>query len=209
MDIADLLVRTVLLLLLCGAGAFSLIYIYRVLRALHISVTWVTWIGGSLLIALSALVCLAVVAPALLPHFFDQQGKSLAGYVAFFIGVDAAGLWISRQWFLRIKRRPRPQLIQRSRTVLMFLRKHHLFFGWIVAAGAMAHTVFYLPILASISSFEEITGFLAIGILALMVLLGLWLWFVSTVRKKRMPVIIHTIHSALTIAFFVVLLLHI
>jgi hypothetical protein len=69
--------------------------------------------------------------------------------------------------------------------------------------------VFFFPALRRISVYEEITGFAAIGILALMVLLGLWLWFITAVRKQRIPRAVRAVHSALAIAFFLVLFLHI
>lgn len=91
----------------------------------------------------------------------------------------------------------------------MFLRKHHIFFGWIIGAGSIAHMAIFLPILTRISVYETITGFIAIGILGLMVLLGAWLWIQTALYKRRMPKIVHTVHSSLTIAFFLVLFLHI
>ncbi len=96
-----------------------------------------------------------------------------------------------------------------KKNVLLFLRKHHQFFGWIVVAGAVGHMVFFFPILSTISVYEEVTGFIAIGILALSVILGMWLWIESSWRKRRMPKAVHTLHAALTIAFFLVLFLHI
>jgi len=69
--------------------------------------------------------------------------------------------------------------------------------------------VFFFPILSRMSGYEEITGFIAIGILALSVILGVWLWIESSWRKRRTPKAVHTLHSALSIAFFVVLFLHI
>jgi len=98
--------------------------------------------------------------------------------------------------------------VKGARTILLFVRKHHTFFGWVVTLTALGHMVAYLPVLSGVQQYEVITGFIALGILALSVLLGMWIWFQVTVRKQRMPQTVHTIHAILAIAFFVVLLLH-
>jgi hypothetical protein len=200
--------RSVLLLIFCGVDFCFLLGAYGALRALHISVNWVTWIGGSFIIALSAMVCLMMLIPDSVLHL-SNPGSKVTGIFAFLIAVFAASQWITRQWYVQVKKSAGKWVIQFLKNVLMFLRKHHQFFGWIVAAGAVGHTVFFLPILSHISIYEEITGFAAIGILALMVLLGLWLWIETALRKQRMPKVVHTVHSALTIAFFILLFLHI
>jgi hypothetical protein len=125
------------------------------------------------------------------------------------VAVYAASQWATRQWYRRVKKDASQWLKQASKNVLMFLRKHHQFFGWIVGAGSLAHMIFFFPIMTRISLYEEITGFIAIGILVLIALLGVWLWIESSLRKRRMPKAVHTIHSALTIAFFIMLFLHI
>jgi mannose/fructose/N-acetylgalactosamine-specific phosphotransferase system component IID len=203
-----MLMRSVLLLILCGIDFAFLLGGYSVLRILHISVNWVTWIIGSFIIELSLAVCVAILIPALVPTGIGRAGN-LVGALSFFIAVYAASQWMIRHWYLNIKRRAGKWLVQASKNLLMFLRKHHQFFGWIVLAGAVGHMVFFFPILSRMSGYEEMTGFLAIGILALLVILGIWLWIESSWRKRRTPKVVHTLHSTLTIAFFVALLLHI
>lgn len=203
-----MLMRSVLLLILCGIDFAFLLGGYSVLRILHISVNWVTWIIGSFIIELSLAVCVAILIPALVPTGIGRAGN-LVGALSFFIAVYAASQWMIRQWYLNIKRRAGKWLVQASKNLLMFLRKHHQFFGWIVLAGAVGHMVFFFPILSRMSGYEEMTGFIAIGILALSVILGVWLWIESSWRKQRTPKVVHTLHSALTIAFFVALFLHI
>lgn len=204
----SLITRSVLLLILCGFDFCFLLTSYGILRALRISVNWITWIAGSLILAASVAMCVAIALPNLFPAPL-KAGGNLLGALAFFIAVYAASQWITRQWYLRIKKNSGQWLKQASRNVLMFVRKHHIFFGWIVGAGSVAHMIFFLPILQRISFYEEVTGFIAIGILALIVLLGAWLWIETSLRRRRMPEVVHTIHAALTIAFFVVLFLHI
>jgi hypothetical protein len=206
--IDTMLMRSVLLLILCGIDFAFLLGGYSILRILHISVNWVTWIIGSFIIELSLAVCVAILIPTLVPMGIGRAGN-LVGVLSFFIAVYAASQWIIRQWYLNIKRQSRKWLVQASKNLLMFLRKHHQFFGWIVLAGAVGHMVFFFPILSRMSGYEEVTGFIAIGILALLVILGVWLWIESSWRKQRTPKVVHTLHSALTIAFFIALFLHI
>lgn len=206
--IESILTKAVLFLILSGFDLCFLLTSYSVLRVLRISVNWITWIAGSLLIAVGLAACLAIARPDLLPPLFKRLGNPM-GAIAVFVAVYAASQWLMRQWFLLVKKDARQWLKTSSKNVLMFLRKHHVFFGWIVGVGSLAHMVFYLPVLVRISLYEEITGFVAIGILTLIALLGLWLWIETSLRKRRMPHIVHTIHAALTIAFFVVLFLHI
>ncbi len=203
-----ILARSVLLLILCGFDLCFLLTSYGILRALRISVNWTTWIAGSLIITASAAVCVTIALPGLLPTQL-RGGANLLGALAFFVAVYAASQWVARQWFLRTKKQAGQWLKQASKEVLMFLRKHHIFFGWVIGAGSLAHMIFFFPILARASFYEEVTGFIAIGILALIALLGAWLWIESALRKKRMPKAVQTLHSLLTIAFFVALFLHI
>lgn len=207
LPISRILAKSILFLILGGFNLGFLLASYGILRALRISVNWITWIVGSLIIIISGAMCLAIMRPGLLPSQFRTIGNPI-GAVACMVAVYAASQWIGRQWFLRMKG-ARQWLKQFSKNVLMFLREHHMFFGWVVGAGAIAHMVFFLPSLVRISLYEEITGFIAIGILALIALLGLWLWIETSLRKQRMPRMMHTIHSILAIAFFVVLFLHI
>ena len=207
MRIETILMTSVLLLVLCGISFGVLLALYRLLRLVHISVDWVTWVLGGLILVLCVIFCLSGLVPGIVPDWLSK-GNSLTGVLAFFIAAYAASQWIARQWYVRMKQRTSKWLVQGARKVLLFLRKHHQFFGCIVAAGVVAHMVFFLPFLARISVYEEVTGFLAMGILALVVVLGAWLWFVSTVRKKNMSRVIHTIHAGLTVAFFAVLFLH-
>ena len=200
-----IIVRSILLLILCGINFGFFLVGYSVLRYLRISVNWVTWIIGSGIIALSLGVCLAIFLPGLANFHF---AGNLVGLLSLLVAVYAASQWVTRQWFVKMKRRAEKWLVQASKQVLMFLRKQHVFFGWIVVAGAVGHMVFFFPTLSNINTYEEITGFIAIGILALMVILGSWLWLQTSWRKQRMPKTIHTLHSALTIAFFLTLFLH-
>lgn len=200
--------RSALLPLLCVVDFCVLLGGYTVLQLLHIPVDWVTRVVGGFIIAVSVAVCLGIVLPGLLPRQLHNSGN-MVGFFSFFVAVYAVNQWTLRRWYVWVKKRAGVWVGQSSKHVLQFLRKHHLFFGWVVASGAIGHLVFFVPALSRISLYEEITGFLAMGILGLMILLGLWLWVETAVRRRRMPAVVHTIHAALSIAFFLVLFLHI
>lgn len=185
---------------------FLLIGGYSVLRGLRISADWVTWISGTLLMAASVVLCISFLRAN---HVGGTSGFSnLLGLVSFLIAIYSASQWILRQWYVRIKKHTTSLLVKGSRNILLFLRKHHIFFGWVVTLTAIGHMVYYLPVLSGIRQYEVISGFITLGILALSMLLGMWIWLHVTVRKQRMPQRVHMIHSALAIAFFVTLLVH-
>jgi hypothetical protein len=206
--IEPVLAKSILFLILGGFDFGFLVTSYGILRVLRISVNWITWLIGSVIMLAGLAFCLSMLQPGLFPERIRSLGNPM-GAVAFLVAVYTASQWITRQWYIRIKKDAGQWLKNASKNVLMFLRKHHVFFGWIVAVGSLAHLAFFLPALKHISLYEEVTGFIAVGILALMVVLGLWLWIESTLRRRRMPRLVHTVHSILTIAFFVVLFLHI
>src|SRR5438105_5608513 len=122
---------------------------YGVLRLLRISVNWVTWVTGTLLIAASVLFCLSVLLPN---HFLGETHASgnLLGLVSFLVAVHSASQWTARQWYVRVRKSTASLLVGGSRNFLLFLRRHHVFLGWVVALTAISHTVDYLPILANI-----------------------------------------------------------
>lgn len=200
--------RAALLLILCLIDFCLLLGGYTALRLLRLPVDRVTRVIGSGIVILSATVCLGIVLPGLLPRQFNKAGNAV-GFFSFFVAVYAVNQWTLRHWYVQVKKQVGPWLMQSSKQILLFLRRHHLFFGWVVAAGATGHLVFFVPILARISLYEEITGFLAFGILVLIILLGLWLWIETAVRRRRVPTFVRTIHAALSVAFFLILFLHI
>ena len=101
--IEPILAKSVLFLILSGFDICFLLSSYGILRALRISVNWITWIAGSMIITIGLGVCLAIARPGLLPSPFRALGNPM-GAIAFFVAVYAACQWITRQWFLRIKK---------------------------------------------------------------------------------------------------------
>lgn len=179
---------------------------YGLLRAIRVSVNWITWVIGTMIIAASVVLCVSAVAPQLLT--VNRGVGNFLGALSFLIAIYAALQWVARKWFVFIKTHTVAFIVKATRNFLMFLRKQHIFFGCLVAIAAIAHMAVYIPVLAN-GGYEIITGFVAIGILAIIAILGAWMWVVTTVKKQRMPRTIHTIHSALTIAFLVALAAHI
>lgn len=200
--------RSVLLLILCGIGFCLLLAGYGLLRLLRLPVNQFARVIGGAIIALSLGICLSMALSAQTARW-PGGGSKIVGALSFLVAVYAASQWTMRRWYVWIKQQAGAWVVRSTRDFLVFLRTQHLFFGWVVAAGALGHMVFFFPALAHTSVYEEVTGFVALGILALMVLLGLWLWFVSVVRKQRIPGVVRSVHAILAIAFFLALFLHI
>jgi hypothetical protein len=202
-----ILTRLLIMPILIGIDLVLFTGGYGLLRAIRVSVHWITWIIGTMIIAASIALCASVAAPQLLT--VNRGVGNFLGALSFGIAIYAAMQWAARKWFVFIKSRTVAFIVRATRNFLMFLRKQHIFFGWLVAIAAIAHMAVYLPVLADTGGYEIITGFVAIGILAIIALLGTWMWIVTTLKKQRMPRTIHTVHSALTIAFLVALAAHI
>ncbi len=194
---------TPILFVLATVDFFVLLGSYGVLRVLHISVNWTTWVIGALIIVVSGLTCVSIIAPQQLSAF---NVGSLLGIFAFLIAVDAAAQWTMRQWYVFIKKRTLPFVVTSSRSMLLFLRKHHQFFGWLVLITATAHAVSYLPRLTTISQTELITGLIAWAILAYLIGFGIWIEYV--VHKRPSFKKARLIHIITSIVFFVLLLTH-
>ncbi len=203
----SLLARSSVYTILATIDFFMLLGSYGFLRLIRISANWVTWIIGSLIILASTLLCLSLLLPQQQQLAPFRGTGNLLGALSFLVAVYTAAQWITRQWYVLIKKRTKSVIVTGSKYVLLFLRKHHQFFGWVITCAALAHMVFFLPVLNQVREYEVVTGFVALGILAISVVLGCWLWLLARM-KKRAPKSIHSIHATLTIAFFVALFMH-
>jgi len=202
-----LLNRTILSCILIAIDSVFFLAGYSTLRVLRISVNWVVWVLGYMIIVASVALCYSISTPTY--SFRDIGFGNLLGAFSFLITMYAASQWISRHWYVFIKKRTLPFIVQQSRNFFLFVRKHHTFFGWIVAIAAVAHMAVFLPFLSEVRGYEIVTGFIAMGILTLSVLLGVWIWFVTRIRKLRTPKLAYTAHSVLTVAFLLALVAHI
>lgn len=201
----DLLTRSITILLLSVIDFFGLLGSYGLLRLLHISANWVTWIIGTSLIVVSTFYCLALLAPIGVPP--DVGTSNLLGFVAFLIAIDSWSQWVTRRWYLLLKKLPLSWVTMRVRETFLFLRKHHQFLGWLVVITAVAHVAYFLPILANVSRYEVITGFVALAFLALGTGLG-W-WIELAVRRKQASQRLRLLHFLVAIAFVLAFLVHV
>jgi hypothetical protein len=198
--------RIILSCILISLDSIFFIGGYGILRLVHISADWVTWIIGFVLIVASLAIGYAWITVDLTSR--DRLFSNLFGVLSFGIAVYAAGQWIVRHWYLFAKKWRGSFLARQSRAFLIFIRKQHIFFGWLVAVGAVAHMIVFLPQINQERGYEIVTGFIAIGILALSVLLGLWTWYIRSVRKQKISPWIFNLHSLLSIAFLLAVAIH-
>ena len=145
---------------------------------------------------------------SMLATIFPGRTGTLLGALAVPIALYAACSWVVRQGYVLSKRRVWKRLSAHLRSLFLFVREHHQFFGIVVIVAALAHMMQYLPVLSHSDTYEIITGFVAIGVLGLMVILGLWVW-IATLKKNVPPRIIRNTHAALTIIFLGALMLHV
>ena len=204
-NVHDLLTRSILVLVLSTIDFFSLLGSYGLLRLLHISANWVTWIIGTGLIVVSTFYCLSLLTPIGVPP--DVGTSNLLGFVAFLIAIDSWSQWVTRRGYLVLKKLPLSWVTIRVREAFLFLRKHHQFLGWLVVITALAHVAYFLPILFDVSRYEVITGFVALGFLALGTGLG-W-WIELAVRRKRASQRLRLLHFLVAIAFVLAFIVHV
>jgi hypothetical protein len=197
--------RSILVMVLSTIDFFCLIGSYGLLRLLRISVNWITWIIGTFLIVVSVLFCLSIVAPVGVSA--DVGTSNLLGAIAFLIAIYSWSQWIMMRSYLFIKRGTLPRLTERARNAFLFLRKHHQFLGWLVVITAVAHALYFLPILARVSLYEVVTGFIALALLALGAGLGWWIELV--VRRKRASQRLRLLHFLVAIVFVLAFIMHV
>ena len=200
-----LLVRSVMVLILSAIDFFCLLGSYGLLRLLHISANWVTWIIGTGLIVVSTFFCLSLLAPIGVSP--DAGTSNLLGFVAFLIAIDSWSQWMTRRGYLLLKKLKFSWLTAGVREAFLFLRKHHQFLGWLVVITAVAHVAYFLPILANVSLYEVITGFVALAFLA--VGTGLGWWIEQAVRRKRASQRLRFLHFLVAIAFVLAFIVHV
>jgi len=200
------LMRSEALVILGCFDVLGLLVGYATLRACHVSVRWATWGVGLFIGGISVLACVGLLLHAQTGAVADVGLSNLLGYVSFLVAIYAATLWLTRHWYLLIKRQTLRWLARQSRHMLRYLRDHHRFFGWLVLLTATAHTVLLLPIVAHLSSYEVITGIVALALLAALTALGEWIEY--RVRHKRLAPHARLWHSLLTIVFLVAFAFH-
>lgn len=192
---------------------------YGILRLLHISIRWMTWIGAALLFVLSGWFSIVVLWQSQSQFQFQKMLQPLAeqsdalGFGAFLILVYALSQWMMRGWYLLVKQRARSLLIRISRAILLILRQHHQLFGWLVLATATAHMLYFIPLLIwqphqTPQMLQTILiGALSWGVLLCLVCLGLWVE--RTIKAKHISKKVRMLHFITALVFTVLVVLHI
>jgi hypothetical protein len=204
-SVNGLFIRFVVLVVLSVIDYVCLLGSYSLLRLFRISVRWVTWLIGISLIIVSIFFGLSLVAPVGVAP--DIGTSNLLGFIAFLIAIDSWAQWITRRGYLALKNLKLQWAAKRVRGAFLFLREHHQFLGWLVVITALAHVVYFLPILARVSLYEVVTGFVALALLALGTGLG-W-WIELAVRKKRASQKLRLFHLLVAIAFMLAFIVHV
>ncbi len=206
MQLITRLVGILILFVVLGTIDFSFLLLsYGVLRLLRISVNWVTWLVGALIILASGYTCLLVFFPS--TNIRDAGLSNVMGAFSFLIAVHSGSQWTTRRWYLVVKKGTAFWMTKATREVLLFLRKHHQFLGWLVLITAEAHTFYFLQYISRSPSFKIITGFIALALLLIIAILGLWIDYRK--RKKRVTQKARRVHALLTIALFAAFVVHV
>ena len=195
--------RTVELSILGAIDFFCLLVCYGCLKLARVPIGWVTVSIGLLIGGASVWLCGAALAAV---TGADRGSSNAIGAVAFLIAVFALSQWITRQWYLVVKRTAIRPLARGSRGILMYLRDHHMFFGWLVLLTATAHAVILIPFWSHLSQYEVVTGFVALAVLAALTALGQWIEL--RVRRKLLAPNLRLLHTVLALAFFAAFALH-
>ncbi len=184
-------------LIFAAFSLFAILVSYAGLRAVHISVNWATWVVGTLIIAISAYACIVQ----------QVNYANLFGVLAFPIAIYSSSQWISRHWYVYIKKHTKTFIAEQSRKLYLFFRQHHQFLGWLVLVTALAHTILFIPDLSRIGAARLVSGIVALAILFFSIGLGIWIEYF--VRHKPVRKRICWLHSLTAIGFFIAFVVHV
>lgn len=180
-----------------------LVMTYRFLKLIRIPVGWATVSIGLLIGGASVWLCGAALAEV---TGADRGSSNLIGALSFLIAVFALSQWTTRQWYLVVKWAAIRPVAKATRGMLLYLRDHHMFFGWLVLLTATAHAVILIPFWSHLSQYEVVTGFVALAVLALLTALGQWIEL--RVRRKQLAPNARWLHTVLAFAFLAAFALH-
>ncbi len=179
---------------------------YSFLRLLHIPLDWVMWLIGGYITVTSCLLVVLVLTHQL---SFDSDYATSVGSLGFLVSFHAANLWVVRHMYDGTKKGPSAFFPTQVRVLLLFLRKHHVLLGSLTLLAVLSHMSFYVPTLAERGLYKVVTGFVALGVLLLVVVLGFWITVRKTFYKKPIPLVLKNAHTFLGIAFMLSLALHV
>jgi hypothetical protein len=127
------------------------------------------------------------------------------GIVALGLAIGAVSIWVARRLYVEMKKRKIPYY-DIPRHVLLFLREHHMFIGWLTLITATAHAVYYLLRIPHKMD-RGLTGLTAWMLLAILASLGYW--FQRGLQRKQHLKQVRTLHVVIAVVFLFVLILHI
>jgi hypothetical protein len=175
---------------------------YGLVRLLRVPVNWITLIIGSFFILAS----LYLGMDSMIQGHPDPGLSNSLGFLSYFIAIYAAGQWLARRWYLVAKRHTGRFLTRAARTLYLYTRAHHQFFGWLVAITASAHAIYFLVFSRESPPRWTITGIAAWAALGLLVLIGL---YIDRVRRKRSIRRIEPLHIGASLLFVVLFVVHV
>lgn len=190
-------------ILTAGIGIVVLLGFYGMLNAIHAPGRYIAWIVVLLLITTNLLACLF----GFIWNDSPFSNNGLLGVIAFLVAVYAVSQWLVRRWYLWIKRYGRSLLVKATQNILLFLRKYHQLFGWLVLAAATGHALSYGPAFTRMKASDAVTGVLSWIILAVLVFWGYWLE--RRTKKKLAAKPQRLIHTGIALIFFLFLIFHI
>lgn len=215
-SVTFLLLKSVAYLIFCGITCFLLVGGFHAFRLLRVPVDWATWTIGSFFILASTLTTIFLFVPQLAPSPYGrlkyfaslvEEDNNTLGNLAVVLTFCAFSQWATSQSYRVLKTRTLDFLIRQVRQFLLFVRKHHQFFGWLVLTTATAHAISYAPNLNSINPIHLITGLVVWLILLFLCGLGQWMQWRRQIKKVSIkgP---HLLHIVTALLFVATLLVH-
>ncbi len=179
---------------------------YSLLRLFHLPLDWILWMIAGYILLTS---CLLAIPVLIHQSSLGSDYANGVGTLGFLVSVHAANQWPVRHLYVSMKKGPPAPITAPLRALLLFLRKHHQLLGSLTLLTALSHMIFYVPSLPDLELYKVATGFAALGVLLLLVLLGLWMVVKNRLYRKPIPRVIKNVHTFLGIVFLLSLALHI
>src|SRR5579875_1477634 len=179
---------------------------YFMLRTLRLPVRLAVWGVGLLIALVSIALCVRVALQSQPARAVSLTLSNALGILGILIAVYAITQWPTRQTYMLAQQRMGATAARLARDMLLFLREHHKFFGWLVLVAGAAHAVSLLPVLGQFTTAKVVTGALSLTLLALVAGLGEWIAY--AVRKRRLSPNVRLIHALLSLGFLLALGLH-
>ncbi len=180
---------------------------YGVMRLFHVSVQQIVLFIGVLLLCTCGFFSVLMLTSTQVSGSFGTfaLASDTLGVISFFVAIYAVGQWAVRGWYVTVKKSSRSGLVRGLRALLLFLRAHHRFFGWLVLATATTHALYFLPVMIGLPLSETlqklsiVTGIVAWGLLVFLV--GLGLWIENALERKRLARGVRVMHIAVALVF--------